>query len=451
MALNRLKIIQHNVIKWTFNRSNECANLYIREDPDIILLNSTGLADANRIKIFNYHIYQKNESNEENSGIAIAIRKNLKYQLLDDFQGDLLGVKLHTTRGPIVILTTYLPPRRNFIPIADFTRELQKPLMTYILGDLNARHRMFDYRSTNNTGIEIANLINNNLCKHMGPDFSTLINMKGRPDILLGNKEAVLYYRLTEGPLTTSDHIPLILELSTTLIMVRIPPCLKLRKTNWDNFKNQVDEIMQSNENEIKNKTRIDKDVIDNYIERWMGTIQEKIKANTPTSEYRIYPNIRESDELRWIATQYNRLRYQTNSWTRDQIQHIKELQRRLYNETNELIHENWDSVIYNLDDIYNRPDKFWKRVKVLKGNNAQPIPYIKNYRNEKITDENEVIELFHSYWQKIFQINPEENVDFDMDNEVRVNNYLNENQMRIQTYSFADLNRLENPKKYKP
>ena len=35
--LNNIKIIQHNVLKWTFQRRNELCNLYFTYDPDIIL------------------------------------------------------------------------------------------------------------------------------------------------------------------------------------------------------------------------------------------------------------------------------------------------------------------------------------------------------------------------------------------------------------------------------
>ena len=58
--LSTIKIIQQNVLKWTFNRRNELTNYYMKMDPDVILLNATGLRDSERIKIFNYNVYQRN-------------------------------------------------------------------------------------------------------------------------------------------------------------------------------------------------------------------------------------------------------------------------------------------------------------------------------------------------------------------------------------------------------
>ena len=59
---NKLKIIQHNVLKWTNPRRHELSNYYRKEDADIILLNSTGIPDTDRIKMFGYNIYLKKHS-----------------------------------------------------------------------------------------------------------------------------------------------------------------------------------------------------------------------------------------------------------------------------------------------------------------------------------------------------------------------------------------------------
>ena len=60
MQVQRLKIIEHNVIKWTFSRRNELYNYYKTEDPDVVLLNSTGILDTEKIKIYQYNVHQRN-------------------------------------------------------------------------------------------------------------------------------------------------------------------------------------------------------------------------------------------------------------------------------------------------------------------------------------------------------------------------------------------------------
>ena len=71
-----LKIIQHNVLCWTKERSIELSNYYRQENPDVILLNSTSIINNNKIKIYNYNIIQKNILNQRSAGVAIAIKKN---------------------------------------------------------------------------------------------------------------------------------------------------------------------------------------------------------------------------------------------------------------------------------------------------------------------------------------------------------------------------------------
>ena len=71
------KVIQHNVLKWTRNRANELSNFYLKEDADVILLNSIGKQDKN-IKLWNYNVFQINEYNEDNAGSTLAIKKKPK-------------------------------------------------------------------------------------------------------------------------------------------------------------------------------------------------------------------------------------------------------------------------------------------------------------------------------------------------------------------------------------
>ncbi|XP_042880256.1 uncharacterized protein LOC122258401 [Penaeus japonicus] len=138
---------------------NELCNTYSHHNPDIILINSHGLPDNERIKIFPFNIYQRNKSGERADGVAIAIKRGTRHRILDDFDQEFLAVEVETTRGPIVIATCYLPPRRPFLPYPDILRllRLQRPM--YLLGDLNARHRTLGATlDNNNIGTSISRL-----------------------------------------------------------------------------------------------------------------------------------------------------------------------------------------------------------------------------------------------------------------------------------------------------
>ena len=92
-----IKIIQHNVLKWSFSRRNELTNYYQKEDADVILLNATGLPNMERIKIYQYNTYQRNNAATEHAGIATAIKNSINRRILDDFAGDVLAIRIETT------------------------------------------------------------------------------------------------------------------------------------------------------------------------------------------------------------------------------------------------------------------------------------------------------------------------------------------------------------------
>ena len=95
--------------------------------------------------------------------------------------------------------------------------QCNKPV--YLLGDLNAHHPMFGYRYTDVKGREISNLINRNIVSYLGPEFPTLVAANTKPEVVLGNRHAFYNIIITEGEITTSDHLPIIVKLSTKAIV----------------------------------------------------------------------------------------------------------------------------------------------------------------------------------------------------------------------------------------
>lgn len=91
-----LKIIQHNVLSWTFLRRNELSNIYKMEDPDVILVNAHGRKDTERIKIYGYNVYQTNETNMEHDGAAIAVKQGIQHKLIDDLEENYLTCTIST-------------------------------------------------------------------------------------------------------------------------------------------------------------------------------------------------------------------------------------------------------------------------------------------------------------------------------------------------------------------
>ena len=194
-------ILQHNVRNWETNK-NTFTNIYRDINPDIILINGHGNKTNKNIKIYSYKTYQVNSSEEMNDGSAILIKQNLKHRINDDYDTDMLQVTIDTDTGPINIATTYLPPRRPFLPITDFHKIASQSFPTYIIGDLNAHHQTIDKKRSNNVGKALMMMIDNNKLKHIGPDFPTFYsyNTSTTPDIILTNNKTYHNLQIHPGP-----------------------------------------------------------------------------------------------------------------------------------------------------------------------------------------------------------------------------------------------------------
>ncbi len=77
---------------------------------------------------------------------------------------------------------------------------------------------------------------------HHGPDFPTFYGHRSRttPDLVLSNNKVHHNITITPGPLTESDHLPIIMTITDKAIMKNIPPILKMKGAQWDTFKEEI-------------------------------------------------------------------------------------------------------------------------------------------------------------------------------------------------------------------
>ena len=226
-----------------------------------------------------------NSSEEMNDGSAILIKQNLKHRINDDYDTDMLQVTIDTDTGPINIATTYLPPRRPFLPITDFHKIASQSFPTYIIGDLNAHHQTIDKKRSNNVGKALMMMIDNNKLKHIGPDFPTFYsyNTSTTPDIILTNNKTYHNLQIHPGPLTPSDHIPLLIKITSQPIKIDTPPIYILKNTNWETFSREV----QSKTRSINTDPYMNQQTLDKSLKDWINAITESMKENIPTKTYK--------------------------------------------------------------------------------------------------------------------------------------------------------------------
>ena len=439
--MDNLTIIQHNVNTWT-NKKESLSSIYKRINPDIILINDHSLTNNTPLKIYNYATYSSHKDNSWHRGTAIAIRNTLQHTVIDDFETDLLAIKLETSLGPVTIATDYIPPSRDYFHFPDYTKLLNTPHPVYILGDLNARHPTLGYSTNTNTaGKAIQMCLDRNKLKHLGPHFPTYISQHSStsPDIVLSNYNTYHNIHLSPGPVTTSDHIPIIAKISLSPIQIPIRPRPHLSKADWPKIKQDLEKITVPTK---QNPTKAD---IDNYIQQWNAGITKAMEKHTPLLKHRVVPGSFQNHEIRTLHSQldatYNHI--VTSGPSPELHQQLTHLKHQLKTKYQETAQETWDEIVQNIDTERD-PSKFFKSIKRFQGNNKQKAPYLQKDNGDKFKKPEEKEVLFRDHWKNIFR-NDQDDAEFDQTNIQHVDTTINNNLHEITPYLTGDLNRLDN------
>ena len=127
------------LISKTGKRINIFFNVKLtNSNPDVILINETCEVPNNNLKLYGYRSITK--SLGAFSGVAILIKYNIKYSEIPTTDQNTLAIRILTTIGPIIICTSYIPPRLLTLPILQYNKILSYNLPTIFISDINAHH-----------------------------------------------------------------------------------------------------------------------------------------------------------------------------------------------------------------------------------------------------------------------------------------------------------------------
>ena len=438
--MDTITIIQHNVLHWK-NRKQNLISTYLDLNPDILLINSHSLREDDNIKIKGYNCFSKNIFNELNDGIAILIKQNLKYRLIDDFITNFLEVKIDTPLGPVSFATTYLPPRRSYLPFPDIHKLVNNNHPTYILADMNAQHTSLGNRNCNQVGKNIDRFLTQGKLIHLGPNFPTFHspNSSTTPDIVLANNKVFHNIELTPGPLTLSDHLPIIMKITSKAILKPTVPTLQFGKANWEEFEEEI-------ENKIQEETlpdNLDQQGIDTHLKNWFDTIETAMMNHIPTRTTNTKQKPITSSLLKNLQHRFEQIKQSSSvtGWDRIHYRRYKLIQSLIQYECKRIHNDRWQKAIDRTASKYREPKAFWQQIKRLSGsNNTQTHLKIDN---QKITEDDEIENVFRDIWSKVFTILPEDNLLFDRQNERDIEYYWTQNEHRRTTHNYSDLTRL--------
>lgn len=97
-----------------------------------------------------------------------------------------------------------------------------------------------DTRDTN-VGRGLARFMNQGKLLHLGPNFATYRdrNAETKPDIVLANDKTFHNAEIEQGPLTTSDHIPIIITITAKATTETIEETPNMKQANWEDSSNK--------------------------------------------------------------------------------------------------------------------------------------------------------------------------------------------------------------------
>ena len=442
--MNTITIIQHNINGWN-NKRFELYNTYRHINPDIILLNHTGTIDDEQIRLQHYQTYTKNTSNRRFNGTAIAIKSTIEHKIIDDTQTDLLAINIQTRQGIITIATDYVNPNAEGLNLTDYMHIIRRNNPVYILGDLNARHSFLGHSNPNPVGRNIYTLLEENRITHLGPHFPTYIHTRActSPDIVLANRHAFYNIQLQPGPITSSDHVPIIAQISANPIQIPIKPRPNFRRANWEGFKTELEQYPTPNLNNAEPK------IIDRAIDNWTKQIQTAANNHIPTLKYRIPPSLRPNNTITNIQNQLDRIYNLLKQHGHNHIlaQELIVLRNQLQTEY-KIEHDRvTNNIIENIDN-QSSSQHFWKSIKKFQNPNfKQKSSYLRDPHNNQVDKTTEKEKLFTKYCTKTYtKYNHEEDAElnFDQDNINTVNHSADRLQNALKTHETADLNRLD-------
>ena len=224
---------------------------------------------------------------------------------------------------------------------------------------------MLGNSNDNQIGKQIKLLIENRIVKHDGPHFPTFITNRSKtsPDIILKNFEAFHNTFAELGPLTSSDHIPIIYKISTSPILSEILPRLNYKKANWENYKNML-ELNPDLEQKDRNIREID--ILSS---EWTQQIVEASTASIPIINKRTIPHIKQNNRLKRLQRQHKTLlqiiQYLGPSFERQRI--LQTLRNDIKEEYKQLNNEKWNNLIEKTDKERNCKD-YWMSIKRMIG-----------------------------------------------------------------------------------
>ncbi|KMQ87932.1 reverse transcriptase [Lasius niger] len=218
---------------------------------DVCLISETHFTKESYLKIYGFKIYHTiHPSNNARGGAAVIIRANIKHHEEPKFSLESIqasSVSMQCKRYKFVISAIYSPPRHN-IKHEEYKEFLHSLGNSFIAGgDFNANHTHWCSRYSSAKGKELLLAGRSLNCEFLssGSPGYWPTDVNRLPDVInffVVRGLSANYIKVETCLELSSDHTPVILTLSDSIIYKEPSSSLTNKKTDWDKYSTYLEE-----------------------------------------------------------------------------------------------------------------------------------------------------------------------------------------------------------------
>lgn len=376
------------IATWNINglapNKNEAELLMTQHNLDVLLISEAHCTASSSIKFKNYVCYvTTHPDGTGHAGTAIIVRKSIKHHPMPGYKTDHIQattILIEDKSGCFNLSAIYCPPKHKIMGdmFIDFFQSLGNRFV--VGGDWNAKCTYWGSRLTTTRGRQLKLCVDD--CKlttvSTGEPTYWPSDPNKIPDLLdfFILKGFSTHYIKSESCYDSStDHTPVLLNLSTMVIEYTTPEKLSNKSTDWNSFRETLDEkidlkVALKTPDDIENATRY----ITNLIQEacWVSTPEEesvKTRINYPLE---VKKAVLEKRRLRRVWHQ-SRLEADKKALYRSAVQ-LKEILNNWHNKTLEdrLVTLTATAAtnysLWKFTKNYSRPQSFKPPIKTMNG-----------------------------------------------------------------------------------
>ncbi len=277
---------------------------------------------------------------------------------------------------------------------------------------------------------------------HLGPHFPTFIRHGSatNPDKVFTNKHCYHNTLIEPGNVTSSDHIPIILKISSRPFYTKQHETYQYNKADWQYFRDTLD--INTQVNTLNNSTP---EQIEEEINKWLDNVKDAMNKSIPKSSFKKIYQTRITPQIRALETAFNQLNSNahTNGWNINNYREYVRIRQELRDECKREYNRRWEDSIDNTIQLSKDTKAFWSRIKQLQGSNTKHTNYLEDTNGHKYYTDEDKCTIMKNTWTDIFRITDEEEANFDAIHSQHIDTYIGTQIHRTTPHNTSDAARL--------